>query len=86
MTPDVFRPQRYVIISLHLHIHTRTFMRMARVLFAKEKNSQSIIFEGFRNCFVLQAPSQSPCIPLGHNLNHPSLECEVNRCTLDFRY
>lgn len=36
VTPDVFRPQRSVIISLYSHIHTSTLMLMARVLFAKE--------------------------------------------------
>lgn len=36
VTPDVLRPQRYVIISLHRHIHTSAFMLMARVLFAEE--------------------------------------------------
>lgn len=36
VTPDIFKPQRYVIISLLLHIHTSTFMLMARVLYAKE--------------------------------------------------
>lgn len=37
---------------------------------------QAIIFEGFRNDFVLQAPSQSPCISLEHNLKHPLLDSE----------
>lgn len=37
VTPDVFKPQRYVIISLLLHIHTSTFMLMARVFMYKRK-------------------------------------------------
>lgn len=36
MTPDVLRPQRYVITSLPRHIHTSTVRLMARVLFAEE--------------------------------------------------
>lgn len=38
VTPDVFKPQRYVIISLLLHIHMSTFVLMARVLCAKENS------------------------------------------------
>lgn len=38
VTPDVFKPQRYVIILLLLHIYTSTFMLMARVLCAKENS------------------------------------------------
>lgn len=36
MTPDVLRPQRYVIISLHRHIHTSMFTLVAGVLLAEE--------------------------------------------------
>lgn len=36
VTPDVLKAQRYVIISLHQHIYTSTFVLMARVLFAEE--------------------------------------------------
>lgn len=36
VTPDVFKPQRYVIILVLLYVYTNTFMLMARVLCAKE--------------------------------------------------
>lgn len=38
VTPDVIKPQRYVIISPFVHIHKSTFMFMARVLCAKENS------------------------------------------------
>lgn len=66
VTPDVFKPQRYVIISLLLHLHTSTLMLMARVLCAKENSllksegtEKSVIIERLRDCLVLEAPFQS---------------------------
>lgn len=38
VTPDVFKPQGYVIISLLLYIHMSTLMLMAGVLCAKENS------------------------------------------------
>lgn len=60
---------------MHTDAHGKSFICRRKPAFLGVKE-QSIIFEGFRNGFVLQAPSQSPCISLGHNLKHPLLDSE----------
>lgn len=69
----------------HIYAHGKSFICRRKPTFGEGKE-QSIIFEGFRNCFVLRVPSQSPCISLGHNLNYTSVDPGINRSVLAFRY